>query len=145
MKTQNKTKRKGEGDRDIRWRQRFQNYGKAVAQLESGLTVKGPDILQKQGIIQCFEYTFELAWKTLQDFLIEKRGYTDVRGPRPVIEQAFQDGMIRSGLTWLDMLRSRNLTPHLYDEREVEEIYKKVARKYKPPFIALRKFFEAEI
>lgn len=145
MKNKTKAKKKDGGDKDIRWRQRFQNYARAVAQLESGLDVKRPDILQKQGIIQCFEYTFELAWKTLQDFLIRERGYADTRGPRPVLEQAFQDGIIRNGLTWPDMLKSRDLTTHLYDEKAVEAIYRKIARKYEPLFIALRKFFEAEI
>lgn len=112
--------------------------------MESGLAVKKPDILQKQGIIQCFEYTFELAWKTLQDFLAQERGYADAKGPRPVLEQAFQDGLIKNGLVWLDMLKSRNLTTHLYDEKEVEGIYKKVAKKYRPLFVALRKTFEVQ-
>lgn len=131
-------------NKDIRWKQRFQNYKKALAQLESGLEVKNPDILQKQGIIQCFEYTLELAWKTLQDFLIQERGYADARGPRPVIERAFEDGIVKDGITWLDMLKSRNLTIHLYDEKEMEAIYTKVAKKYRTPFTALRNFFEAQ-
>lgn len=131
-------------NKDIRWKQRFQNYKKALVQLEDGLKVKNPDILQKQGIIQCFEYTFELAWKTLQDFLIEERGYADAKGPRPALEQAFQDGIIKDGITWLDMLKSRNLTTHLYDEKEVEAIHTKVAKKYKSLFVALRKFFEVQ-
>lgn len=130
--------------KDIRWKQRLQNYTKALAQLESGLEVKNPDILQKQGIIQCFEYTFELAWKTLQDFLIQERGYADAKRPRPVLEQAFQDGIIKDGLGWFVMLKSRNLTTHLYDEKEVEGICKKVAKKYRRLFVALRKFFEAQ-
>ena len=64
-------------DTDIRWKQRLQNYKKAFGQLRDALKIKTPDILQKQGIIQCFEYTFELAWKTLQDFLIQEKGYTE--------------------------------------------------------------------
>lgn len=132
------------GKKDVRWKQRFQNYQKALLQLESGLEVKSPDILQKQGIIQCFEYTFELAWKTLQDFLIEERGYADARGPRPVLEQAFQDGIIEEGMVWFDMLKSRNMTAHLYDEKEVEGVCRKVAGRYRVPLIALRTFFEAQ-
>lgn len=131
-------------NKDIRWKQRLQNYKKALVQLEAGLKVKKPDILQKQGIIQCFEYTFELAWKTLQDFLIHERGYADAKGPRPALEQAFQDGIIKDGLIWFDMLKSRNLTTHLYDEKEVKEIYMKVSKKYINSFVALRKFFEEQ-
>lgn len=128
---------------DIRWKQRFQNYKKALSQLEAAFTVKTPDVLQKQGTIQCFEYTFELAWKTLQDFLTQERGYTE-KGPRPVLEQAFQDGIIQDGVIWFDMLKSRNLTAHLYDETEVENIYAKVTQQYGKLFIALRQFFEAQ-
>ncbi|MFH1652677.1 MAG: nucleotidyltransferase substrate binding protein [Pseudomonadota bacterium] len=131
-------------NQDIRWKQRYQNYKKALVQLEAGLEVNSPDILQKQGIIQCFEYTFELAWKTLQDFLIYERGYADAKGPRPVLEQAFQDGIIQDGMIWFDMLKSRNLTTHLYDEKVVEDIYLKIAKKYKEPFVALHKYFEEQ-
>lgn len=126
---------------DIRWKQRLKNYEKALAQLEKGLKVKRPDILQKQGIIQCFEYTFELAWKTLQDFLVQERGYISDKGPRPVLEQAFQDNIISDGITWFDMLKSRNLTTHLYDEKEVAAIHRKVVKKYFKLFVALRSFF----
>lgn len=128
---------------DVRWKQRLQNYRKALQQLRAALQVATPDLLQKQGIIQCFEYTFELAWKTLQDFLTEAKGYRD-KGPKPTLEQAFQDGCIADGVTWLDMLKSRNLTSHLYDESEVENIYAKVVSAYSQQFEALQDFFEAQ-
>ena len=88
-------------NKDIRWQQRFQNYKKAYLQFEQALTLKNPDLFQKQGVIQCFEYTFELAWKTLQDYLSEKMGYVDIKGPRPALEQSFSDGILRDGVTWL--------------------------------------------
>lgn len=128
---------------DVRWKQRLQNYRKALQQLRAALQVKAPDILQKQGIIQCFEYTFELAWKTLQDFMTEAKGYRD-KGPKPTLEQAFQDGYLVDGVVWLDMLKSRNLTSHLYDEQEVERIYTKVVSAYAQQFEALQDFFEAQ-
>lgn len=124
--------------RDIRWKQRFQNFKKAYDQLKHAVSIKDPDMLQQQGMIQCFEYNFELSWKTLQDYLIGEKGYTDVRGPRPVIEQAFQDGFIEDGVRWLDMLKSRNLTSHLYDEKEVQLILDKVRKDYYPLFTELR-------
>jgi hypothetical protein len=69
-------------DPDIRWRQRFDNLIQAVEQLHKGMALQNPDNFQKQGIIKCFEYTFELAWKTLQDYLKDARGYGDIKGPR---------------------------------------------------------------
>jgi len=85
--------------------------------------------LEEEGLIQRFEYTFELAWKCLQD-LLQERGYPNVRGPRPVIEQCFQDGIISEGSLWLDMLRARNETTHLYDEATFERISKNVKGQY---------------
>lgn len=126
---------------DIRWKQRFQNYQKAFGQLKEALKIQTPDLLQKQGIIQCFEYTFELAWKTLQDFLIQEKGYTE-RGPRPTLERAFEDGLIAEGMVWMDMLKSRNLTSHLYDEGEVEKIHIKVVCDYFKQFETLHGFFK---
>ena len=128
--------------KDIRWQQRFQNFKKAFAQLEQAVALKTPDIIQQQGIVQCFEYNFELSWKTLQDFLSTERGYSDIKGTRPVLEQAFQDGILRDGVTWLDMLKSRNLTAHLYDEEEVLQILKKIREDYFPLFSELKLFFE---
>lgn len=85
--------------------------------------------LEEEGMIQRFEYTFELAWKSLQDIL-QERGYPNVRGPRPVLEQAFQDGLITDGPLWLEMLKARNETTHLYDEPTFERISKNVKGPY---------------
>lgn len=131
-----------EKSKDIRWQQRFQNFKKAFLQLEKAVAIKDPDIIQQQGIVQCFEYNFELAWKTLQDFLAGERGYVDVRGPRPVIELAFQDGILQDGVKWLEMLKNRNLTSHLYDEQEVQKILEKISKDYFPLFSDLKSYFE---
>lgn len=131
--------------KDIRWEQRFKNYEKSFKQFEQGVALKNPDVWQVQGVIQCFEYTFELAWKTLQDFLTQKKGYSDVKGPRPVLEQAFRDGMIADGETWFDMLRSRNLSTHLYDENEMRLIHDKAVQNYYKPFSELYQFFEKNL
>jgi nucleotidyltransferase substrate binding protein (TIGR01987 family) len=106
---------------DIRWQQRFNNFIKALNQLERFLQQVELNEMETQGLIKAFEYTFELSWKTLQDILKEK-GYIDIVGPRPVIEQSFQDGYITDGKGWLLMLKSRNLTSHSYDEQTAEEI-----------------------
>lgn len=110
--------------KDVRSQQRFSNFCKALKRYEEGLQ---PTMsrLEEEGLIQRFEYTFELAWKTLQD-LLQERGYGNVRGPRPVIEQAFQDGIITNGPVWMEMLKARNETTHLYDEAIFSRISKSV-------------------
>lgn len=128
--------------RDIRWRQRCQNYCKALDQLTVAVVAPTLDMLQEQGMVQCFEYTFELAWKTLQDFLAETRGYVDVRGPRPVLEQAFADGIVTDGVQWLAMLKDRNLTAHLYDAEETRQVLGRIRTHYHSLFLDLKDFFE---
>ncbi len=107
--------------RDIRWQQRLQNLEKAFADFSQACNLQTYSKLERSGLIQTFEFTFELTWKTLQDLLLS-RGYQGNVGPRPVIEQAFQDGIIQNGEDWIKMLESRNLTVHSYDEKTAEEI-----------------------
>ncbi len=121
---------------DIRSQQRFTNFKRALALYEEALKPKMSK-LEEEGLIQRFEYTFELAWKCLQDLLYE-RGYPDIRGPRPVIEQAFQDGIISEGPLWLQMLKARNETTHLYDEA----VFKSISEKVKGHFLSILKNFK---
>ncbi len=86
-----------------RWKERFESYTNALRQLDSALQQKKFSLLEKDGVIKRFEFTFELAWKTLQDILNERR-YIDVKGPKPVIKQAFKDKLIEDGQEWIDML-----------------------------------------
>jgi nucleotidyltransferase substrate binding protein (TIGR01987 family) len=106
---------------DIRWRQRFNNYNKALSQLEKVVSKKNLNEFEEQGLIKAFEYTFELAWKTLQD-LLRYKGYDNITGPKPVIDQSFIDGYITDGEGWVKMQKSRNLTSHTYNEKTAEEI-----------------------
>lgn len=114
---------------DVRCQQRFQNLEKAYAEFASACGLKRYSRLERSGLIQTFECTFELAWKTLQDLLIS-RGYSGALGPRPVIEQAFQDGIIEDGEDWMKMLISRNSTVHGYDERIAEQIASAIHASY---------------
>lgn len=114
---------------DIRWQQRFINLRKAYSQLERFSRAESLNEMEQQGLIKAFEYTFELAWKTLQDLLKDK-GYIDVVGPRPVIEQSFRDGYISDGNGWMRMHKSRNLSSHTYDEQTAEEIIKNIHLEY---------------
>jgi nucleotidyltransferase substrate binding protein (TIGR01987 family) len=128
---------------DIRWQQRFNNFNKALNQLERFLKQIELNEMEAQGLIKAFEYTFELSWKTLQDILKEK-GYIDIVGPRPVIEQSFQDGYITDGKGWLLMLKSRNLTSHSYDELTAEEIINDIKNKFFLLFKQLQSKLEKE-
>jgi nucleotidyltransferase substrate binding protein (TIGR01987 family) len=123
---------------DTRSQQRFKNFKKALKLYEEAIS---PNLsrLEQEGLIQRFEYTFELAWKSLQD-LLHERGYAEVRGPRPVIEQAFQDGIISDGPLWLQMLKARNETTHLYDESTFNAVSKNVMG----PFLSILQSFRAK-
>lgn len=130
--------------KDIRWTQRFDNYKKAFLQLEKYVRADTLNELEKQGVIKAFEYTFELGWKTLQDLLKEK-GYQDIVGPKPVIEQSFQDGYITDGNSWLRMQKSRNLTGHTYDEAMAEQIVNNIRNEYYLQFKMLTEVFDSEL
>lgn len=113
----------------LRSKQRLENYKKAFKLLEKYSRQKTLNELEEQGLVQAFEYTYELAWKTLQDILHEK-GLTDVTGPRPVIEQSFRDGLIQNGEAWMRMFKDRNLTTHTYNLQIMREILANVRKEY---------------
>ncbi|QGG48344.1 nucleotidyltransferase substrate binding protein [Heliorestis convoluta] len=126
--------------KDIRWIQRFHNYEKALMQLQEAVELinqRELSRLEKQGMIQAFEYTHELAWKTLKDFL-ENRGNTDIYGSRDATKQAFQLGLIESGEVWMEMIKSRNITIHTYDEKTADEVILLIRDQYYEEFKKLR-------
>jgi nucleotidyltransferase substrate binding protein (TIGR01987 family) len=123
--------------KDIRWEQRFSNFQKALDQLQKFIDKGNLSILEKQGLVKAFEYTFELAWTTLKDFL-EYKGQTDFFGPRDTIRKSFELGLISDGENWMDMLMSRNKTSHTYNEETANEICLAVANDYYPLFKQLR-------
>ena len=113
----------------IRWRQRYDNFGKALMQLREAVQQNSYSKLEMQGVIQCFEYTIELAWKTLQD-LIHAKGFPEVSGPRPVIRKAFVEGYITDDEGWLNMWDDRLTTSHTYDEAAANEIVGHIKESY---------------
>ena len=118
--------------KDIRWIQRFQNYKKAMsklAEVAKSKTVNELSELEREGLIQRFECTYELAWKTLQD-LLEAKGYKNITGPNPVIEQAFQDGYLQDSSAWKQMKKSRDLTSHTYNSETAQDIAEKILAIY---------------
>lgn len=109
---------------DIRWIQRFSHFNKALTQLEDAVKLaRQRDLskLEEQGLIQAFEFTHELAWKTLKDFL-ESRGALNLYGSKDVTREAFKRGLIENGEAWMDMITSRNLTSHTYNEAVAAQI-----------------------
>jgi nucleotidyltransferase substrate binding protein (TIGR01987 family) len=113
---------------DIRWKQRFENFKKATIQLTEFIEKEELNKFEVQGLIQCFEYTFELAWKTMKDYL-EQEGF-DVKSPRKTIQTAFQIQLITDGHTWIDALEKRNLMAHTYDEEKAMEAEELIRKKY---------------
>ncbi|MGR3177600.1 MAG: nucleotidyltransferase substrate binding protein [Candidatus Anammoxibacter sp.] len=128
-------------NKDIRWEQHFSNYRKALAQLQKFIDKGKLSNLEEQGLIKAFEYTFELAWSTLKDFL-EYKGQTGIYGSRDAIQKAFQLGLIEDGESWMDMIKSRNKTSHTYNEETAKEICEAVTKLYYPSFKQLAKKLE---
>ena len=128
---------------DIRYKQRFENYQKSFALLEEGISIEDPSIIEKAGVIQFFETTFELAWKLLKDYL-NYLGY-DTKSPRDSIKTAYSIELISNGDRWIDALMDRNLTTHTYDEKIADEIYEKIKGNYFNLLKALCRKFEDEI
>ncbi|MCB2146675.1 MAG: nucleotidyltransferase substrate binding protein [Deltaproteobacteria bacterium] len=116
-------------NQDVRWIQRFANFQKTFDQLKKFIDKGELSELEEQGLIKAFEYTFELAWTTLKDFL-EYRGQRDIYGPRDAIRKAFQLNLIDDGENWMDMLASRNRTSHSYNKETAEEICHAVKSVY---------------
>jgi len=123
--------------KDIRWKQRFENFSKAFQRLDEAAAMNSLSQLEKEGMIQRFEYTFELAWKTLKDYL-ESRGIIE-KFPRDIIKTAFSNELIEAGNCWMKMLDSRNKLSHCYDEKEFEKIILLIQKEFTP---AVRQLYE---
>ena len=116
--------------KDIRWKQRFENFDKSYKLLNKYANQPITTELERAGIIQFFEMTFELAWKVLKDYL-EAQEYM-VKSPRETVKQAFQIGLIDNGHIWMDALSNRNLTTHTYDEELANKMTKEIITMYLP-------------
>lgn len=127
---------------DIRWIQRLSNYSKALAQLTKFIEKGELNELEKQGLIQAFEYTFELAWNTIKDYF-EAQGETGIMGSRDAVRLAFRRGLIEDGETWMDMITSRSLTSHTYNEDTAEMIAGKTQSLYFGELVTLHERFLA--
>lgn len=130
-----------ESEKDIRWVQRFSNYKKALAQLDKFIRKGLLSELEEQGLIKSFEYTYELAWNTLKDYLVYQ-GRTGIVGSRDTFRVAFSEELIPDGERWMDMLQSRNRTSHTYDLKTAKEISNEIFNVYHPLFHELKERFD---
>lgn len=130
---------------DIRWIQRFNHFNKAFAQLKAAVELaqqRPLSKLEEQGLIQAFEFTHELAWNTLKDFLVN-RGVQNLYGSKDTTREAFKTGLIENGEVWMDMIASRNLTSHTYDEATAAKIAAMILGAYFDEFATFQKKFDA--
>jgi nucleotidyltransferase substrate binding protein (TIGR01987 family) len=128
---------------DIRWVQRFGNFERAFLLLQEALKIEQPSVVERAGLIQFFEMTFELSWKLLKDYE-EAEGFL-TKTPREVIKQAFQADLIADGQTWIEALQDRNLTTHTYNEKTAIEITQRIRQKYYPLLVALYADFKGKL
>ena len=127
-------------EQDIRWQQRFYNYNRALVELGEAVElsqIRKLTKLESQGLIQIFEYTHELAWKTLKDF-IEERGNSQIFGSKDATREAFALDLISQGEVWMSMVNSRNQTSHTYDESTAQQIVTLILNDYYPQFKLLQ-------
>jgi nucleotidyltransferase substrate binding protein (TIGR01987 family) len=127
-------------DPDIRWQQRFANFKKALQQLQEAVELSAQrklTKLEKQGVIQAFEFTHELAWNVLKDYL-QHQGNQNIRGSRDATREAFKVALIGDGEQWMAMIQSRNLSSHTYDEQTAEKLVDAILAQYYPLFVELQ-------
>ncbi len=125
---------------DIRWQQRFANYKKALQQLQSAVELRHQRTLsnlEKQGVIQAFEFTHELAWNVLKDYL-QDQGNQNIKGSKDATREAFKVELIADGEPWMAMIQSRNISSHTYNEHIAEALVEAIVEQYFPLLVALQ-------
>ena len=127
-------------NKDIRWKQRFQNFKNAYRQLNSAIALPKLSELESTGLVQTFEHIFELAWKTLKDFL--KSEGIMAATPRQVIQEAFKANFIINGHTWIDALEKRNLLSHTYSQELSQKAIELIKSSYFPIMEEFKQTFE---
>lgn len=132
---------------DIRWQQRFNNYIKAFQTLVDAVELaqtRELTKLEQQGLIQSFEFTHELAWNVLKDYLQDK-GITGLIGSKDATRSAFKNGLIEAGDDWMEMIEARNQTTHTYNPEIAQTVADDILKRFYPAFAGLAKKFTALI
>lgn len=144
-------------ERDIRWIQRFSNYKKALEKLQQSIVYIREDYqneednldevlneMMKEGLIQRFEYTHELAWNVMKDYAYYQ-GNTEIGGSRDATREAFKMNLIKNGHLWMEMIQNRNRTSHTYDKETAEEIYAAIINQYYDAFEDFKKTMQEKL
>jgi nucleotidyltransferase substrate binding protein (TIGR01987 family) len=131
---------------DIRWKQRLGNFDKALDRLLDALKdgTGKLSLLEKEGVVQRFEYSLELGWKTAKDYLESTGALIDPVTPRQVIKDCVDAKIIVDGQAWIDMLNHRKLLSHTYDSAMFEDSVEAIAARYLPVMESLRKYLHGE-
>jgi len=130
---------------DIRWKQRFDNYLRAFQTLRRAVELahqRGLSELEQQGLVQGFEFTHELAWNVLKDYL-EEKGIAGIIGSKGATREAFKNGLIEDGEAWMEMIKDRNLSSHTYNLEIAEEIAENIVKRFFPAFEQLTRKFSS--
>jgi len=128
---------------DVRWKQRFANYTQALQTLGRAVDLSRQrelTELEQQGLIQGFEFTHELAWNVLKDYL-EEQGVVGIIGSKNATREAFRNGLIGDGQTWMDMIKARNLTSHTYHTEIAADIVENILARFYQAFALMQARF----
>ena len=121
---------------DVRWKQRLANYRRAFKQLSAAVDLaetRPLSELERQGLIQAFEFTHELAWNVMKDYFAYQ-GNAAITGSRDAAREAFNKGLVEDGEGWMEMIQSRSQTAHTYNERVAAEIATRITSRYRRLF-----------
>jgi nucleotidyltransferase substrate binding protein (TIGR01987 family) len=127
-------------NKEKRWKQRFQNFEKAFLFFEKAVEQQSYTPIEISGLVQAFEFTFELAWKTIKDYLYEQGIETTF--PRAALKEAFNTQIIRDGHTWIEMLEKRNELSHTYNEEVANNAVEIIKNKYYPAFLQVYQYLK---
>jgi nucleotidyltransferase substrate binding protein (TIGR01987 family) len=130
-------------NKDVRWKQRFQNFEKAFLFFQTTVDKDIYTPIEVGGLVQAFEFTFELGWKAVKDFLYEQGLNTSY--PREAIKEGFKTEIIKDGHTWLHMLEKRNELSHTYNEAVAEQAIDIIKHQYYPAIEQVYQFLKSKI
>ena len=117
----------------LRWEQKLDSYYKALKRLSEIVSLSHQRELtdiEKDGLIQRFEFTHELAWKLMMSFCKHQSPEKELFGSKDSTRWAFEHGLIVEGEVWMEMIASRNMTSHNYDGEVAEEVFHRIVKDY---------------
>ncbi len=127
--------------------QKIEHYISALAQLEQAVAIyqkSHRDALYRDGLIQRFEFTVELSWKSIKEYLEDQGSTMSIATPRAVLKEAFAAGIIQDPDEWNKIITARNITSHVYDEKTAEDVAAQICNDFLPPMQKLRAFYRDE-